>query len=102
MVLVFLESKDGKINKSSFEAASFASNLASKLNLSLSCVVAKGSVGITELGLYGVDEHIEIAVPDYLDSQQWTDVLSQICTKLNPEYFVLSNNSLGKSIGGRL
>ena len=102
MVLVFLEQVNGQIKKSSFEVASFAADLAYEIGTKTIGIIAKGSENIAVLGSYGIDEIFEFPAADYLDSQQWVQILTQAYTQLNPDYLVLSNNSLGKSIGGSL
>jgi electron transfer flavoprotein alpha subunit len=102
MVLVFLEQSEGRIKKSSLEAATFASDLASEIGKKVVGIIAKGSNNLQDLGLYGLDEVYEFQSTDYLDSKQWTQILSQAYSKFNAEYLVLSNNSLGKSLCGSL
>lgn len=102
MILVILEHKDFKIKKSSFEAASFASELGSELQEDVAGLIASGAANLNELGKYGIKELYEFNGNDKLDGEQWTDVISQAYTKLQPKYIIMSNNSLGRGIGGRL
>jgi electron transfer flavoprotein alpha subunit len=102
MVLVLLEHKDGEIKKSSKEAASFAADLAMSTGEKAVGLIAGGATNSNELGALGIEEIFEFEAADYLDSQQWTQVIEQAYQKLQPTFIVLSNNSLGKSIGGRI
>lgn len=102
MVLVFLEHADGLIKKSSLEAATFASDFAAEIGKKAIGIISKGSGHLQELGLYGIDEVYEFQAADYLDTRQWVDIISQSYSRFNPDYVILSNNSLGKSIGGSL
>jgi electron transfer flavoprotein alpha subunit len=102
MIVVLLETKNGQIKKSSLEAASFAGNLGDAIGSSVTGIIPKGSIDIDGLGKFGLNEIYEIDVPDFLDTQQWTQLLSGIDASLKPEYFILSNDSLGRSVAGRL
>ena len=97
MVLVFLEQKDGKIKKSSLEAASFAADIAAAVGSKVVGLIINGVKNLSELGLYGVDVVYEYHATDYLDTQQWVQILSQAISILKSDYLVLSNNSLGGS-----
>jgi electron transfer flavoprotein alpha subunit len=102
MILVLIEHLNGKIKKSSLEAASFAAELVSGREIKVAGLIAKGAQNLSELGNYGIEEIFEYSSGEYLDSQQFTELLNQVVNKLNPDLMVLSNNSLGKAISGRL
>lgn len=102
MILVLLEQHQGQIKKSSLEAASFAAELASKIGIKVFALISKGAPNLSTLGAYGVDDVYEYTAPDYLDTEQWTQLIFQASQKMHPRYIVLSHDSLGKSIAGRV
>ncbi len=102
MILVILEHNEGIIKKTALEATSFAANLASITNSDLSAVILKGAQHLDELGKYGINDVYEVENAGHVESLQWVDLISKVVSELKPNYIILSNNSLGKSIGGTL
>jgi electron transfer flavoprotein alpha subunit len=102
MILVIVEHNSGIFKKSSLEAACFAAGLAEKSSVKLAAIAIKGANNPEELGNYGVDELYQIDTQQELDSHQWIELIANANSKINADHIVLSNNSLGKSIGGML
>lgn len=102
MILLVAEHKEGKIKKSCLEAASFASVFSRQTGEKIIAMIPKGAENINQLSEFGVEEIHEYAFYDFLDSEQYAEIIKDIYQSLNANYIVFSNNSLGKSIGGRL
>ena len=105
-VLVFTENWDGKFKKLSFELVSYASKVAEMMGTSTTAV-SIGSVDgseIEKLGKYGAAKVINVTNANLksLDSQAYTEVISNIAQKEASKVIVISNNNTGKAIAPRL
>ena len=105
-VLVYTENWDGKFKKQTFELVSYASEIA-KMMSSHVTAVSIGKVDDAELakpGNYGVAKIISIDNDQLriLDSQAYTDVISEIVKAENASVIVIANNNTGKAIAPRL
>ncbi|PSR53612.1 electron transfer flavoprotein subunit alpha [Adhaeribacter arboris] len=105
-VLVFIECADGKVKKSSFEAAFYGQQVAASLGTH-AVAVAVGEVATEELkslGGYGISRVLvdeEPRLKDYV-SQAYTKVVAAATEKENATVIVLSNTNIGAGIGARL
>ena len=101
-ILVFVESADGKIKKTSIEAVCYAHAMGGPVT-----AVALGSVEKSELenlGVYGADKTLHIA-DDRLNReviQAYASVLAQVMADEQADIFVLANSSLGTPVAARL
>jgi electron transfer flavoprotein alpha subunit len=105
-VLVYTENWDGKFKKLSFELVSYATGVAKMLSTSVTAV-SIGKVDESELkrlGNYGADKIVSINNDKLisLDSQAYTNVISEISNKENATVVIISNNNTGKAIAPRL
>ena len=105
-VLVYTENWDGKFKKLSFELVSYATGVAKMLNTTVSAV-SIGKVDESELKSlsgYGANKIININSDKLitLDSQAYTNVISEIALKENASVIIISNNNTGKAIAPRL
>jgi electron transfer flavoprotein alpha subunit len=103
MVLVFIDQQDGHIKKSSFEAASYAAEVA-KLTGTNAEAILLGNVSddLSNLGKYGITKVHTVADASLnnFDAQVFTKVIAQAAE--NAEIVVFSNNTTGKAIAPRL
>lgn len=105
-VLVYTENWDGKFKKLTFELVSYASEVAKMLNTSLTAL-SIGKVDGSELmklGNYGAKKVLTME-NDFLatlDSQAYSDVISQAAQKTGASVIILSNNNTGKAIAPRI
>ncbi|HEX5625803.1 MAG TPA: hypothetical protein VFX48_07295, partial [Saprospiraceae bacterium] len=102
MILVVLEKLGKDISKTSLEAISFATRLGGHTGLKTMGIAGGELEDMPGLGAYGLDELAVFNGLDFMDSGQWVSVIEQACKKWNPQYVILSHNSLGKSIAGGL
>jgi len=105
MVLVVIDHADGKIKKSSIEAATYAAELAAKTGTDAEALIA-GSISDNpaSLGKQGIKKvhTISDASLNNSDSQVHCTVIAEAVEKLGADIIVFSNNSYGKSIAPRL
>jgi electron transfer flavoprotein alpha subunit len=105
-ILVFVEVADGEIKKSSFEAASYAAELAKMKNTSASAIVI-GEVSkeaLESVGKYGVKKVLH-ASNDKLKQvlvQPYTAVVAEAAQKEGADVIVMPKSSLVDSIASRL
>lgn len=105
-ILVFLESAEGKIKKTSYEAAAYAAAIA-KEDGSTVTAIAIGAVEDEELaqsGRYGVSKVLH-AHDERLNQgviQAYASVLTQVFEKESASLLVLAKSSLGDAVAARL
>ncbi len=105
-ILVFLESAEGRIKKTSLEAASYAAAMASGSGDTVTGI-ALGSIDASELansGKYGINKVLH-ADSDKLNQgviQAYASVLAQAFDKEGASILVLAKSSLGDPVAARL
>lgn len=104
-VLVFIDTADGHVKKSSLEALTYGAKVAEQLGTTAEGVVL-GAVAddLAALGKYGVKKihHVADDSLDHLDAQVFTKVIAQVAAVAGAKVIVFSNNVVGKSIAPRL
>lgn len=104
-VLIFIDTADGQIKKSSFEAASYGAKVAEQLGVEANAVLLGTTTDdLASLGKYGVKKvyHVNNGSLDGLDSQVYSNVIAQVVEKTGASVIVFSHNLNGKSIAPRL
>ncbi len=106
MVLVFIEQENGKIKKSSIEAAFYAAQLAKSTADSVSAV-ALGQFAAGELeslGAYGVPtvHYINQAALNHFDGKLYAAAIAEVANRTGAGTIVISNHYSGKGLAGRL
>ena len=105
MVLVYAESPNGQLKKSAFEATTYGKKVAALLGVPCAAITLGTNVrNAGELGRYGADRVLNIAEAglNQMDSQSATAALAAAVDQLKASVLILSHNSTGKSIAGRL
>jgi electron transfer flavoprotein alpha subunit len=106
MVLVFAENWDGKFKKSTYEAVSYAAEIAKMIGGN--CVaVTIGNVSdgdAKQLGKYGASKVLSVKNDKLngLVSQAYSSVIAQAAQSIGAKAVVISYTYTGKSIAGRL
>lgn len=104
-ILVFLDQADGHIKKSSFEAASYASTLATQLGTTANAIVL-GTVNddLTTVGNYGIQKVFTVSDNNLnnFDAQVFAKIIANGADAQNADIVVFSNNTSGKAIAPRL
>ncbi len=99
-VLVFAETWDGKFKKASFEAASYASRVASLLGTKANAVVINGKDDLSSLGKYGIDRIFSIEDSGLTDfnNYKFAEIISKIATDTSAKAVIISGTFTGKMI----
>ncbi len=104
-VLIFIDSAEGHVKKSSLEAITYGTDMAAQLGTYAEGIVL-GNVteDLSALGKYGVKKIHQVADAslDHFDAQTFTAIISEAVKALNADVIVFSNNVNGKAIAPRL
>lgn len=104
-VLIFIDTADGHIKKSSFEALTYGAQLAKQTGTTAEAVVL-GTVAddLAALGKYGVSKihHAANDVLNHLDAQLYAKAIADVAAANGSTVIVLSHNVTGKAVAPRL
>jgi electron transfer flavoprotein alpha subunit len=104
-VLIFIDSAEGHVKKSSFEALTYGAQLAKQLGTSAEGVLL-GTVAddVAALGKYGVSKIHYVANDglNHLDAQVYTKAIADVANAAGATVIVLSHNLTGKTVSPRL
>jgi electron transfer flavoprotein alpha subunit len=104
-VLIFLDTADGQIKKSSLEALCYGAKVAELTGTTAEGIVL-GAVSddLASLGKYGAKKihHVSDARLNTLDAQTYTNVIAQAATASGATVIIFSNNLNGKAVAPRL
>lgn len=105
-VLVFIEQRDGKIRKASFEALTLGREVAAKTGGALGAVVAGSGIGglAPELAAYGAAKVFMADKPELAlySCEGYTAALDAAVTAFTPGILLISATSMGKDVAPRL
>ncbi|MCG8390949.1 MAG: electron transfer flavoprotein subunit alpha/FixB family protein [Cytophagales bacterium] len=102
-VLVFVESAEGKIKKTSLEAVAYAAALGGEV-VALAMGNETDATELEALGKYGANKVLQIA-DERLNQgviQAYSNAIAQVMTAVNAEILVLANSSLGNPVSARV
>lgn len=105
-VLFFIETANGKVKKSSFEAASYAAQVASKLGTD-AVGIALGTANegeLSNLGIYGAKKVLQAANSafDNFDSGLYAKAIADAADKAGADVVVMSMSLTGKAVAPRV
>ncbi len=98
-VLVFVETKDGKLSKAAFEAVSYGNKIGS------TTVVTYGSADasvLAELGNYGATKVLVNKAVEANSEQQITKLIAAAASEVGADVVVLIQDQIGKAVGPRV
>lgn len=104
-VLIFIDTADNQVKKSSLEALCYGAKVAEQLGTETQAVIlGKVNDDLAALGKYGVKKihQVKSASLDHLDAQLYTKVIAQVAEAIGATVIVFSNNLNGKAIAPRL
>jgi len=104
-VLVYIDSADGQLKKSSYEAICYASALATQMNSeALGVLINEVDIDPSTLGKYGLKKviHLQSSALEIMDSKLYTQAIADVVAENNVEVIVFTNNSRGRAIAPRL
>jgi electron transfer flavoprotein alpha subunit len=106
MILVYIESRNGKIKKSSLEALSEARRLAEELKVDVQAVLAGSGLEGAAAGLFGCGASkahlLENPLLDAYSAQGHAPAVEVLVRELKPRAVFFSATSLGKDLAPRL
>lgn len=104
-VLIFIDSADGHVKKSSFEALTYGAQLAKQIGTAAEAVLL-GTVAddVAALGKYGVTKihQVNSEALAHMDAQVYAKAIADVATANAASVIVLSNNLTGKAVAPRL
>lgn len=104
-VLIYIDTADGQIKKTSLEAASYGAKLAAQTGTTAEAVVL-GTVteDLTSLGQYGISKvhQVNDAALNQLDAQVHAQAVAEIAGSTGATVIVFSHNLNGKAIAPRV
>lgn len=105
-VLFFVETSNGKVKKNSFEAASFAAQVAGKLGTeAIGLSLGSANDGeLANLGIYGAKKvvHAANAAFDNFDAGVYAKAIADAADKTGADVVVLSMSLTGKAVAPRV
>ena len=105
-VMIFLESRDGKLKKPGLEMISVGSSIAHKVNEILIGIVFGNKVGdmVKEAGEYGCDRVIGYESPDLKDFRTipYATLLSDLISELKPNVLLIPATRNGRDLASRI
>lgn len=103
-VLIYIEPREGKFKKNSFELVSFGHRSASAIGTTMNVLVA-GKASADELqllGKYGAGNVIHINENIPFDDHNYTSIVSEVAKSKEASLVVLAHNFTGRAIAPRL
>ncbi len=104
-ILVVIEQRDGKVKKSSLEAVSTASKLASETNSSVQAVILGGEIencsSVAEYGISKINQFRNSDLQNYSPSA-YTKIISEFANESGSDLIIIPNTSFGKDLAPRL
>ncbi len=101
MVLVLIDHSDKQIKKSTFEALSYAADVAKKVNTTAEgLLLGTVSDNLADLGNYGITKihHVANEELNQLDAQAYAQVIAEAVKQLNADILIFNHNQTGKSV----
>lgn len=104
MVLVFVETKNGKFKKAAFEAVTYGYKTAQVLGTECVALTIGNTEGAGQLGKYGASKVYQVTGDSLnsFDSQSFTSIISEVAQKLAAQVLIINHTSTGRSLLGRL
>ena len=105
-VLVFTESANGKIRKTSLEAVNYAATLAQSMSTTVTAVIDGNTDAavLADLGRAGAAKVITVSHANLAngDAASWASAVEQVASAENSGVIIFSHDVIGKAIAPRL
>ncbi len=104
-ILIFAETWNGKLKKSSLESISFGKHLAENLNLKTTTIIFSDSTENFELlGNYGTNEIIKYSAISLngIENNKLANIITQVAKEQNAQHIIISNTNRGKGICSKI
>ena len=105
MVLIYLETSEGELKKSSAEAAAYGAEVAKKLGDKAEAIfIGTDSSGIADAGKYGVQKVHQVVNPELgtFNIQAFASAFTEVATKCGATTFIFAKSSNADSLVARL
>jgi electron transfer flavoprotein alpha subunit len=104
MVLVFVETENGKVRKAGLEAVYFGYLTSKKLGLPCNALILGEVSDASSIGLYGADGIYQIVSEHFhrFDHQVFSDAIAKVARSLAASVVVFSHTANGKSLIGQV
>lgn len=102
MVLVFAEATNGKFKKSAHEVVTYGTKTAAALGTECAVLTIGSVEDAGDLGRFGATKVYNVATAAGFDSSVYAAAIAAAAKQLGAKVIVLSHNSTGKNITGRL
>lgn len=103
-VLVYIEPRESKFKKNSYELASFGQRLASEMSTDLHVfIIGKAEKAEVEsLGKYGASNVVHLNDDQAFDDKLYTSLIAEVASAKGASLVILQNNLTGRAIAPRL
>ncbi|NNL93331.1 MAG: electron transfer flavoprotein subunit alpha/FixB family protein, partial [Saprospiraceae bacterium] len=101
-VLVFAEAINNKYKKSSLEVVNYGAKLASSQGSNVIVLTNASADAAAELGKYGAQKVLNFESDSLHDNKMLSQIISDVANSHNADTVILSDNSKGKSLAGRI
>ncbi|RKY88485.1 electron transfer flavoprotein subunit alpha/FixB family protein [candidate division KSB1 bacterium] len=105
-VVIFAETRNGKLRNVSFEVATAGKKIANNLGKELIAIIIENNENTLShsLGIYGVDKIINARNPllESYSTDGYAKTLSEIVEKINPSLILMSASAMGRDLAPRL
>ena len=101
-VLVFAEAIKNEYKKTSLEVVNYASKLAAQMGTECVAVTNGNGDAAAQLGVYGAIKVLSFASDNMHDNRMLTQIISNAASSNGAQTVILSDNSKGKALAGRL
>lgn len=103
-VIAYIETPNGKFKKTGFEVASYAAQLAAKMNTKAIGIIIGPADNPSDLGEYGIERvlHVNSTENNDFDSQKYTKIIADLARQNQAQVVILPHSANGKSLTGRL
>ncbi|QQS38084.1 MAG: electron transfer flavoprotein subunit alpha/FixB family protein [Ignavibacteriales bacterium] len=100
-ILIFIEQRENKLKKTSYETATVAHSIASALGYETEAVVIGGEIeNINTIQSYGLNKIVHFKNSDLINysSSAYKNIVSGYAKETGAEYVIFPNSSLGKDL----
>ena len=102
MILLYVDSPEGQLKKSAFEAMTYAHALAKAFNTEVHALTLGTVSDAGQLGVYGATKVYNVAAVNPSDSQAAAAAIGDTAKQLGADVVVVMHTANGKAVAGRL
>lgn len=99
-VLVYIDHQEGTIKKNSFEAATYAADLAKQLGTEAYGIALGNVQDLSSLGKFGLKKIYTVANVQHFEARVYGKVIAEALTQVGADTLIFSNSISGKALAG--